>query len=174
MVDATGGAVPDATARLWAATFMASVRWTVDAVEHERPDTLEALSTPGDADSATLHLIDDARADDAQLSYPPGHGPHVTRLLLVVLSADQTAAIRQGGGAVAGPDAWVVTFSGPTDLAVRWPGGQLQSYTVLPAGRQVTELSAGGVVEDPSLGAIWRETYSRDCTAHPDPVLCPY
>lgn len=172
VVDAAG-AVPEATAQAWAVAFLASVHWTVEAVEREQPDLLGHLYAAGQADAATLQLIGDARAGAAQLSYPPGREPHATRLLLVSLSADQQAAIRRDGGTVGGPYAWVVTWTGPTDLLVRWPGGRVQTYAILRDGEQVTELSVGSALADPTLGAVWRETASRDCSAHPDPILCP-
>jgi hypothetical protein len=174
IVDVTGGAVPEVTERTWATAYLASMHWTVEAVERRQPQLLEPLYAPGQTDGATLQLIEDARAGSATLSYPPGHEPHPTRLLLVALSGDQQTAVRRDGGIIAGPYAWVVTWTGPTDLVVSWPGKEVQTYRVLRAGEQVTELSVGTVVEDPSLGPVWRETASRDCTAHPDAVLCPY
>jgi len=172
IVNATRGAVPEATAQAWAMAYLASVHWTVEAVDQERTGLLDPLYAPGQADPATVGLINDARAAGAHLSYLDE--PRVTRLILVVLTGDQQAAIRGDGGSLSGPYAWVVTWTGPTDLLVRWPGGRVDTDAVLRAGAQITELSAGAVVEDPVLGGVWRESASRDCTAHPDPVLCPY
>jgi hypothetical protein len=174
VVDATGGAISPATARRWADAYLASVRLTVLAVEREQSQLLAAVAEPGQVDPSALRLIQEARSDGAALAYASGHEPHVTRLILVALTTERRDAIRQLGGLAPGSYAWVVTFTGPTDLSVRWPGGRVRTYVVLPPGQQVTELSAGGIVADPTLGDLWREAFSRDCTARPDPVLCPY
>jgi len=169
----TRGAVSDMTAHEWAGAYLRAVRGNVLAVEHQDDALLRQLYT-GPPDGAAIRLIFNTRAAAGRLSYAPGHEPHVIRLVLVTLSPDQRTAITAEAGPVAGPYAWVVTYQGPTDLTVRWPGGGRETYAVLPAQRRITELSAGGVVDAPSLGSVWREAFSRDCTAHPDATLCPY
>jgi hypothetical protein len=171
--NATRGAVSDATARDWARAYLGAVRGSVLAVERQDDALLRQLYI-GPPDGDTLRLIFNTRAAGGRLSYAAGHEPHVTRLVLVTLSPEQRTAIAAEVGPIAGPYAWVVTYQGPIDLSVGWPGAATETYAVLPAQRRITELSAGGVVDVAPLGSVWREAFSRDCTAHPDATLCPY
>ena len=173
VVNASLGAIDDVGARQLAAAYLASVQWTVRAVEQGDPTILDILFPAGNRDTWAETLIANLRAARASARYAPGHTPNVTRLIVTALTAAQQRQIESDSGVVAGQLALIVTYQGPVDLTVSWPGAPPQTYPVVPEGREITELSVGGVLDDPRLGTVWRETYSRDCAAHPDPLLCP-
>ena len=172
VVNASDGAVDDVGARRLAAAYLTSVQWTVRAVELGDPTILDILFPAANRDTGTETLIANLRAARATARYTAGRAPNVTRLIVTALTAAQQQQIESDSGVIAGPLALVVTYQGPVDLSITWPGTPSQTYPVVASGREITELSLGGVIDDPRLGTVWRETYSRDCTAHPDPVVC--
>jgi hypothetical protein len=170
VVNATRGGVSDAEAHVWAAAYEASLRWMVLAIEGQRPELVGALTVAHRVDARTLKLIATARAQHLKLSY--SSSPRLTRLLLVALSPSQQATVADAGGEPAAY-AWLASYVGPIALVARSPDGTITTYPVLAAGATIDELSVGFLVTDPSLGPIWREGYSRDCSADPDSTLCP-
>ncbi|HXA27625.1 MAG TPA: hypothetical protein VN193_02665 [Candidatus Angelobacter sp.] len=76
-------------------------------------------------------------------------------------------------GALPGPTRGSSPDQGPIDLAVTWLGAPARTCSILRDGREITEVSVVDVVDDLRLGSVWRETYSRECGAHPDAALCP-
>ena len=170
VVNATRGVVSDAEAQVWAAAFGSSLRWSVWAVEHRSQGIVRALAAPGHADAHVLLLVATAQAEHLELRF--SEPPQLTRLLLVELTPAQQAAVAAAGG-VSATFAWLASYVGPTELDTRSAGGAQIAHPILPAGASVDQLSVGVLAVDPSLGPIWREGYSRDCSASRDTQLCP-
>jgi hypothetical protein len=164
--NATGGAVPDATAQRWGRAFQLAQAYYYWAMQSNARAALTSGALADPSPQAVTNLfgtdlkdLDDAKAAGGVLVYEPPLTP-ITRVVAIPASL-QDSMRRQG----LNPSAYglAVRFTGPTRRSIRLLNGTETVVAARDASFEADGLLWGELRVDADLGPVWFEHGSYGC-----------
>jgi hypothetical protein len=158
--NATGGAVPDATAQKWGRAFQLAQAYYYWAMQNNARAALTSGALADPSPKAVTNLfgtdlkdLDDAKAAGGVLVYEP---PNIPIVQVVSVPADlQSAMARQG--LTPASYAVAVRLTGPTSRSMRLPNGASRPISSGDAKYIADVLVWGEPRNEPDLGTSWFE-----------------